>query len=131
MHGGRHVRVNFSNIKDYINRTIEVRLTECKKQIKAIKKGIDKTFDSSILRLLSWSDLEYKVVGKEVLDMERLKEITIYRVRKINYFYNVNYYRIVLIHQILSKSSGKLWMHSQMKKECFIWNSYGAELDSP
>ena len=79
--GGRNVRVNFSNIKDYIQKTLTARFNECKKQIKAIKKGINQTFQASILRMLSWADLEYKVVGKEILDMERLKEITVYRVK--------------------------------------------------
>ena len=38
------------------------------------------TFDAGFLRMLSWSDLEYKVVGKEIVDIERLKELTVYRV---------------------------------------------------
>ena len=78
--GGKHLRVNFSNIKDYVQRTIEFRLRECKKQIKAIKTGVAMTFDAGFLRMLSWSDLEYKVVGKEIVDIERLKELTVYRV---------------------------------------------------
>lgn len=32
-----------------------------------------------MLRILSWKDLEYKVVGREKIDIERLKEITTYR----------------------------------------------------
>ena len=28
---------------------------------------------------MSWHDLEYKVVGKEIIDIDRLKEITTYR----------------------------------------------------
>ncbi len=79
--GGKQIRVNFSNLDDYISKTIHVRLNECQKQIKRIKKGISLTFDANFLRMLSWKDLEYKVVGKETLDIERLKEITVYRVR--------------------------------------------------
>lgn len=57
-----------------------MRMNECKKQIKSIKKGIRETFDDNFLRMFSWQDLEYKVVGKEVIDIERLKEISTYRV---------------------------------------------------
>jgi len=28
---------------------------------------------------LSWQDLEYKVVGRENIDLDRLKELTVYR----------------------------------------------------
>jgi len=48
--------------------------------VKLIKRGIDQTFDSKILRLLSWKDLQYKVVGLDIIDIDRLKEITTYRV---------------------------------------------------
>lgn len=77
--GGKNVKVNYSNLNEYIHRTLEVRFNECKKQIKAIKKGVNITFNAEFLRLLGWQDLEYKVVGKEVLDIDRLKEITVYR----------------------------------------------------
>jgi HECT-domain (ubiquitin-transferase) len=62
-HGGKHKRVNYSNLEDYIKKTVDFRLHECKEQIKHIKKGIDITFNSHYLRLLSWKDLQYKVVG--------------------------------------------------------------------
>lgn len=83
VHGGKHKQVNKDNFKDFIVKTLNARFNECKKQIKAIKKGIDITFDSKYLRLLSWRDLEYKVVGKDIIDIERLKEITAYRVIKL------------------------------------------------
>ena len=77
--GGKQIKVNFSNMKLFIEKTLEARMGECKKQIKAIKKGIRETFNDKFLRMLSWQDLEYKVVGREVIDVERLKEITAYR----------------------------------------------------
>ncbi len=67
-----------------------MRLNECTKQIKFIKKGVDITFDSKILRLLSWQDLQYKVVGKEVIDIDRLKELTVYRVSLFNFYFLQN-----------------------------------------
>lgn len=77
---GKSKRVNFENISEYIDLMIKARFYECKTQIKHIKKGIDITFDSNYLRLLGWKDLQYKVVGEETIDVERLKEITTYRV---------------------------------------------------
>ena len=61
--GGKTKRVDYSNLDDYIKKIIHVRLNESKEQIKHIKKGIDISFDSKFLRLLSWKDLQYKVVG--------------------------------------------------------------------
>ena len=81
--GGKTKRVNFSNMKEYVKKSITARLQESRVQIKHIKKGIDATFDSKFLRLLSWKDLQYKVVGKDVIDIDRLKELTTYRVRII------------------------------------------------
>lgn len=81
--GGKHIKVTYANIEEYISKTISFRLNECQKQIKRIRKGISITFDANFLRMLSWKDLEYKVVGKETLDIERLKEITVYRVSTI------------------------------------------------
>lgn len=52
--GGRHIKVNYSNLKDYINKTIQARLSECKKQIKSIKKGIRETFNDKFLKMYSW-----------------------------------------------------------------------------
>ena len=43
--GGRSHRVTFSNLREYIDRTVEVRLSECRQQIKAVKKGVNITFD--------------------------------------------------------------------------------------
>lgn len=77
--GGKTIRVKFDNISEYIERTIKARMNECKTQIKWVKKGINTTFQASALRVLSWQELEYKVVGKESIDIERLKEITVYR----------------------------------------------------
>ena len=83
--GGKSIRVDYSNLEKYIDLTIKARFTECKSQINLIKKGIDITFNSNYLRILHWKDLQYKVVGQEVIDVDRLKEITTYRVSKFAY----------------------------------------------
>ena len=78
---GKTKRVDYTNLDEYIKKIIHVRLNECKEQIQHIKKCIDISFDSKFLRLLSWKDLQYKVVGQEKIDVERLKKMTVYRVR--------------------------------------------------
>ena len=77
---GKDKRVDYSNLEEYIEKTIETRLKECQAQIRSIKKGIDISFNSTFLKLMCWKDLEFKVVGDEVVDLDRLKEITSYRV---------------------------------------------------
>jgi hypothetical protein len=52
--GGKNIKVNYSNLNEFLERTLEVRLNECKKQIKAIKKGVKETFDDKFLRMFSW-----------------------------------------------------------------------------
>lgn len=73
---GQNVPVTYSNLENYIELMKQSRKTENEAQVKAIRKGIAATFSLSFLRLLSWSELEVKVVGHEVVDIERLKEIS-------------------------------------------------------
>lgn len=57
---------------------IQTRLTESKEQYKAILHGIDVTFKSAYLKMISWQDLEYKVVGEQIIDIDRLKKMANY-----------------------------------------------------
>ena len=93
-----------------------MRLNECKEQIKHIKKGIDISFDSKFLRLLSWKDLQYKVVGQEKIDIERLKKMTVYRVRILL----IIKFRIAMNHTRLLRSSGRFYLLVRMKTRFFI-----------
>jgi len=77
--GGDKIKVTHDNLEDFIRKTIDMRLNEGKKQIKYMKKGIDKIFKSSFLTFLSWKDLEQKVVGNPTIDLEHFKEITSYK----------------------------------------------------
>jgi hypothetical protein len=73
---GASTVVNYENLDEYVRGCISVRLTEAKEQYKALVKGFDEIFRSSYLKMISWQDLELKIVGNEEIDIERLKEMT-------------------------------------------------------
>lgn len=75
---GSKIPVSYSNLDSYIQKCVELRLNEAKGQYQSILKGFEQTFSTSYLKVLSWQDLELKVVGNEEVDIERLKEITTY-----------------------------------------------------
>ncbi len=76
---GASTVVNYANLDEYVRGCISVRLTEAKEQYKALVKGFDEIFRSSYLKMISWQDLELKIVGNEEIDIERLKEMTQYK----------------------------------------------------
>lgn len=75
---GSKVPVTYQNLDSFIQKCVELRLNESKDQYQSILKGFEQTFSTSYLKVLSWQDLELKVVGNEEIDLERLKEITTY-----------------------------------------------------
>lgn len=76
---GDKIPVTYANLDDYVKGCIKVRLTEAKEQYKAIIEGFDVTFKSSFLKMISWHDLELKIVGNEEIDIDRLKDMTQYK----------------------------------------------------
>jgi len=65
-----------------------VRLNEFKRQIEAIRRGLSLIIPEGLLNLLTWRELETMVCGKPILDVELLRQNTIYRVKKNHFFYN-------------------------------------------
>mgnify|MGYP000966241846 FL=1 len=59
----------------------KTRLNEFKKQAEAIRKGLCLIVPEGVLNLLTWRELETIVCGKPILDIDLLKENTVYRVR--------------------------------------------------
>lgn len=45
----------------------------------AIRKGFEMIFPLSVMRILTWKEVEYKVCGSEDVEIERLKKITTYQ----------------------------------------------------
>jgi len=66
----------------------KVRLNEFKRQIEAIRRGLSLIIPEGLLNLLTWRELETMVCGKPILDVELLRQNTIYRVKKNHFFYN-------------------------------------------
>ena len=51
----------------------------------AIRSGLEQVVPLGLLKLLSWKELETLVCGKPILDIDLLKQNTVYRV--ILFFY--------------------------------------------
>ena len=51
-------------------------LSENSLQVESIRKGINVTFTTNFLKLLSAKELETRVVGQKFISIDRLKEIS-------------------------------------------------------
>ena len=49
------------------------------KQFKAIRKGFQYIVPQELLKIFTWREIEYKIVGKKEIDVEHLKSITRYQ----------------------------------------------------
>ena len=78
MKGGKNIKVDFDNRKEYANLVEKARLEEGQLQMKAIRAGLIKIVPFSIIKLYSWKELEYKICGKPTFKVEALKKITRY-----------------------------------------------------
>ena len=75
---GNNKFLSLENKKLYIELVEKERLNEGKMQIQSIKNGLEQVIPIGLLKLLSWNELEMLVCGKPILDIELLKENTIY-----------------------------------------------------
>lgn len=76
---GSTIQVTYANLDEYCKLYIEARLSEFEQQLKWIKRGIDYTFRESFLIFYSWQELEHKIIGESLFDIEHFKSITDYR----------------------------------------------------
>lgn len=56
------------------------RLNEFKRQIEAMRRGLSLIIPEGLLNILTWRELETMVCGKPILDVELLRQNTVYRV---------------------------------------------------
>ena len=75
---GNNIFLSLENKKLYINLVEKARLNEGNVQIQAVKNGLEQVIPIGLLKLLSWNELEMLVCGKPILDVELLKENTLY-----------------------------------------------------
>lgn len=83
---GKSMLVTFDKRVEYANLVEKVRLSEFKRQIEAIRRGLSLIIPEGLLNLLTWRELETMVCGKPILDVELLRQNTVYRV-SINFFF--------------------------------------------
>ena len=75
---GSNKYLSLENKKLYIELVEKARLDEGKYQIQAIRSGLEQVIPIGLLKLLSWNELEMLVCGKPILDVELLRENTLY-----------------------------------------------------
>lgn len=75
--------ISFEKRAEYAALVEKIRLSECQKQIEAMRRGLSQIIPEGLLNLLTWRELETMVCGKPILDVDLLKQNTVYRVKKI------------------------------------------------
>lgn len=74
--GGKDIPVLLTNLDQFISLTKQKMLSENSLQVESIRKGINVTFTTNFLKLLSAKELETRVVGQKFISIDRLKEIS-------------------------------------------------------
>eukprot|EP01017_Pseudomicrothorax_dubius_P038535 TRINITY_DN578_c0_g2_i1.p1 TRINITY_DN578_c0_g2~~TRINITY_DN578_c0_g2_i1.p1 ORF type:complete len:332 (+),score=91.58 TRINITY_DN578_c0_g2_i1:84-998(+) len=77
--GGKSILVTFERRAEYAELVEKVRLEESRKQAEAIRKGLTLIVPEGLLNLLTWRELETLVCGKPIMDVELLRQNTIYK----------------------------------------------------
>ena len=73
---------SFEKRIEYAGLVEKIRLNEFKRQIEAMRRGLSLIIPEGLLNLLTWRELETMVCGQPILDVELLRQNTVYRVRK-------------------------------------------------
>ena len=73
---GNNLKVNFTERLKYANLVVSARLSECDMQIDSIRKGLSKIIPISLLKLLTYKELEQLVCGAKTVDIALLKQNT-------------------------------------------------------
>ena len=74
--GGASRKVLWEERQLFVEEAVRVRLAECDAEIEAIKAGFSSVVPSLALPLLTWRDLEAKVCGAPMIDLDVFKRIT-------------------------------------------------------
>jgi len=70
--------VQYDEIDEYISATLEARFKEGENQMKAIRKGFEAIFPTTIMGILTWKEVEYRIIGPTDIDIDHLKKMTRY-----------------------------------------------------
>ncbi|KAI6660099.1 E3 ubiquitin-protein ligase HECTD3-like [Oopsacas minuta] len=66
--------VDYESVPKFCKWVKEVRLKECDKQIREIRRGLSKVITEAVLSLLTWQELEEKICGNPVITMDDMKK---------------------------------------------------------
>eukprot|EP00455_Lapot_gusevi_P006094 TRINITY_DN125_c0_g1_i7.p1 TRINITY_DN125_c0_g1~~TRINITY_DN125_c0_g1_i7.p1 ORF type:complete len:540 (-),score=231.22 TRINITY_DN125_c0_g1_i7:115-1734(-) len=75
---GSSVPVQFADRLNYVRLVENVRLSEHRAQIEALRRGITKVLPVQVLNLLTWRELELLVCGRPTVDLDLLRRHTQY-----------------------------------------------------
>ena len=75
---GKETKVTRDNLFKYINLVKITRMNEIKNQIECIKNGLFSAISKNIIQILTWTQLEEMVCGKNKLDIKEFKAHTVY-----------------------------------------------------
>jgi len=77
--GGKDIPVTWDDRENYVKLVKEFRLGEFTRQVAAIRRGLTAIIPARFLSLLTWKELELEVCGSPEIDIELLKQNTVYR----------------------------------------------------
>ena len=75
---GKDITLKYKDIDEFIRLTLETRFKEAEKQMQAIRKGFEIVFPITVIGILTWKEVEYRIIGPTEIDIEQLKKITSY-----------------------------------------------------
>ena len=73
---GQNVKVTLDNVKSFIDLSKSKRLEEITSQIKYIQEGLYSAIGKSLLKILTWEQLEEFVCGEAIFNMEEFRKNT-------------------------------------------------------
>ena len=85
---GNQIPVTQNNSKEFIRLMKNARVFECRPQVDALLRGMDRIISTHLLPLCTWSELQQYVCGSHVIDLALLRRHTMYA-RKISTSRNV------------------------------------------
>eukprot|EP01125_Pyxidicula_operculata_P010976 TRINITY_DN3600_c2_g2_i1.p1 TRINITY_DN3600_c2_g2~~TRINITY_DN3600_c2_g2_i1.p1 ORF type:complete len:3131 (-),score=735.81 TRINITY_DN3600_c2_g2_i1:171-9563(-) len=75
---GKSTKLVWEQRKEYVNKVIQFELKKYNSQLDAIKKGFGRILPVDYFKIFTWKELEMVVCGDPELDIQSLKETTIY-----------------------------------------------------
>lgn len=76
--GGSSKVIKHKDIVEFIKLSLEARFKESDKQMQAIRKGFEIIFPTTVMGILTWREVEYRIIGPTEIDIDQLKKITSY-----------------------------------------------------